>query len=173
MHPEYPIERICRHLREPFQLTFARQAQQVLPKEEEIEVEAIPQGLAIRGETETALQRPVEILQDYFGNQLSVGEATIRYHNGVTLEEPHMGVRVRCARKYFHAVKADLQARRALLVSCEITPASGVVRASAPLAQLIGYAQALADLTSGTAHQVMWLSHYAPVQSWPPDGHAA
>ena len=41
------------------------------------------------------------------------------------------------------------------------TDAVAVIQAAAPLAQLIGYASILANLTSGTAREVTWLSHYA------------
>jgi hypothetical protein len=173
MHPEFPVERVCRHLYEPFQLIFARHAQQLLPKEDELEVEASHKGLVLRGETEAVLERPAEILQGYFGNQIRIGGATVRYHNGSTPEEPHMGLRVRCPTEHFERVKADLDARYATIVSSEITPLYAVIRASAPLARLIGYAQTLKKLTSGQAHEVMWLSHYAPVETPPPDGHAA
>ncbi|MEP7246040.1 MAG: hypothetical protein ABI885_20500 [Gammaproteobacteria bacterium] len=172
MHPEYPIERVCSHLFEPFQLTFARHAQNVLPEEEEVEVEASHQGLVLRGETEAALEHSVEILQDYYGNQIRIGAPTVRYRNGATVEEPYMGLRVRCSPEYFAAVMADLEARRASIEHTECTPAHAVVRATAPLARLIGYSWNLARLTAGTAHEVMWLSRYSPVEVPPPNGDA-
>jgi hypothetical protein len=173
MHPEYPLERLCSHLYEPFQLTFARHAEQLLPQEDEVEVEATHRGLVLRGETEAALEHAVEMLRDYFGEQIRIGPAVVRYHNGSTLEEPHMGLRVRCSPEHFEAIKADLIARDALIVAAEIHPACGEVRATAPLAKLMGYARSLDKLASGTAHQVMWLSHYAPTQAPPPDDTAA
>ena len=41
-----------------------------------------------------------------------------------------------------------------------------VVRARAALRRLLGYPQALAELTNATAELQMWLSHYEPI---PPD----
>ena len=40
MHPEYPLERLCSHLYEPFQLNFARHAEQILQQQPDVEVEA-------------------------------------------------------------------------------------------------------------------------------------
>src|SRR6185312_6528445 len=162
MHPEYPLERTCYHLYEPHQLTFARHARAILAADDEIEVEATHQGLILRGETEAALERHVETLLEYFGPQVCIGPTKVRYHHGQTLEEPHMGLRVRCSPECFEPVKTDLLSRGASIVSSQVSATSAVVQASAPLTQLIGYGWQLAKLTAGTAQEVMWLSHYAP-----------
>ena len=173
MHPEYPLERLCSHLYEPFQLTFARHAEQVLREEDEVEVEATHRGLVLRGETEAAFEHSVELLRNHFGNQIHVGPATVRYHNGTTVEEPLMGLRVKCSPEHLEAVEADLNTRNAVVVASEIGTACAVIRAVVPLAKLLGYAARLAQLTSGTGHNVMWLSHYAPMETSSPDDTAA
>ncbi len=172
-HPEYPLERVCRHLYQPFQLKFARQAEQLLTKQDDLEVVCSHAGLTIRAETDEILRNPVETLRSFYGSQLHVGPATIRYHNATTLEEPWMGLRVRCAPVYFEAIKADLRMRQATIVGSELRPRIGLIYASAPLSKLVGYGVDLAKLTRGTAQQLMWLSHYAPVNILPPDGDAA
>jgi len=91
MHPEYPLERLCSHLYEPIQLTFARHAEQVLREEDEVEVEATHRGLVLRGETEAAFEHSVELLRNYFGNQIHVGPAVVGYCNGTTVEEMPRG----------------------------------------------------------------------------------
>jgi hypothetical protein len=173
VHPEFPLEQTCWHLYEPFQLTFARHALQMLPRSEHGGAEATHQGLVLRAETETALETFLVRLQDYYGDQIRAGSATIRYHRSPELEEPHMGVRVRCLPAHFAAVKADLLSRGATILDEELTSQHGVVRAKAPLAKLMGYPRALAQLTAESAREVMWLSHYAPVDELPPDGRAA
>lgn len=173
MHPEFPLERTCFHRYDPFQLTFARHALQLLPDDDRAFFEASHRGLVLRAETEAALERPIEILKDYYGNQISIGRATVRHHQGSTLEEPHMVVRVRCNPEHFESIIADLTTRNAVVLDTEMQPTFCVVRATAPLARLLGYAQSLADLTGKSAHEVMWLSHYAPVQASSPPGGAA
>ena len=84
-----------------------------------------------------------------------------------------MGLRVKCSPGHFEGVKADLNARNGVVVASEIGPTCAVIRAVAPLAKLLGYDARLAQLTSGAAHQVMWLSHYAPMETSPPDDTAA
>jgi translation elongation factor EF-G len=72
-----------------------------------------------------------------------------------------MGLRVRCSPEHFETIMGDLIARGALIVTSKIEPACGEIRATAPLARLIGYGRSLARITAGTAREVMWLSHYA------------
>jgi len=107
--PEYPLERVCSHLYEPFQLKFARHAQQVLREvESNIQMEASHAGLVLLAETEADFEGPLAVLEDFYGKQIRIGAAAIRYHRGLTLEQPYMGMRVRCRAADFEAVKADL-----------------------------------------------------------------
>jgi hypothetical protein len=172
-HPEYPIERLCTHLYEPFQLTFARHAQQLFDEHSDVELVASHMGLTIRAETESAIGASLDVLTDFYGPQIRIGPPTIRYHNGVTLEQPWMGMRIQCAADQLEPVKTDLIIRGATIESSQVHPGKCVVQACAPLAYLMGYSSALEQLTSGSAQCVMWLSHYAPVENLPPDGDAA
>lgn len=172
-HPEFPLERLCSHLYEPFQLTFARNAQQHFVAREDVEVAASHQGLTIRGETEDSIDAATVILKDLYGPDLRIGPPTIRYHLGRSLEQPWMGVRIKCKPEHLDAVNADLIDREAEIVSCDIESAQSVIQARAPLASLLGYRLALEMITSGTAQHAIWLSHYAPIENTPPDGEAA
>jgi hypothetical protein len=167
VHPEYPLTRTCLHRYEPFQLNFARRAVQILPQHGDGSAEATHKGLVLRAETETDFQSSIGILKDYYGDQIQIGSPTVQYHRSSQLEEPHMGVRVLCPQPHFAAVKADLLARGASILQEEVTGEFGLVRASAPLAKLLGYPEALAQLTGASAREVMWLSHYAPVERPP------
>lgn len=166
----FPLERTCSHRHERFQLAFARRAIEILPPREDTEAEATHRGLVLRGETESALDRPIELLKDHYGDQIRIGAPTIRYQGTTQLEEPYMGLRVMCTERYFAAVKADLLARGATIEDAEVTGQFGVVRATAPLAKLLGYGKALKELTAGSGREVMWFSHYAPVEDEPPPG---
>jgi hypothetical protein len=172
-YPEFPIERVCTHLYEPFQLTFARHAQQLFDARGDVELVASHQGLTLRAETEDAIDASVAVLRKFYGPQIEIGPPTIRYHDGVTLEQPWMGLRVQCPARYLEPVKTDLIVRDATLVSFQIQLGECDIRARAPLAYLIGYSAGLSELTSGSAQCAMWLSHYAPVDRIPPDGDAA
>jgi hypothetical protein len=172
-HPEFPLERLCSHLYEHFQLTFARNAQQHFAAREDVEVAASHQGLTIRGETEDSIDAATVMLKDLYGSDLRIGPPSIRYHLGRSLEQPWMGLRVRCKPEHLDAVNADLIDRGATIVSCDIESAQSVVQARAPLASLLGYRLALEMITSGTAKHAIWLSHYAPIENTPPDGEAA
>lgn len=172
-HREYPLERACSYPAEHFQLTFARNARYHLAMREDVEVIASRQGLTIRAENEEALAAAVRELQALYGPHIHLGPLTVRYHKAATLQQPWMGIHVRCAVDYLDAVNADLIARDATIVSCDIEGSRALVEASAPLATLLGYQADLEKLTEGSGHHAMWLSHYAPVSGHPPGGEAA
>ena len=65
----------------------------------------------------------------------------------------------------------DLVERTADIEAFDWMAPRPVVRARAPLRQLLGYPQALARLSRDDAELRMWLSHYAPLG--PKPGHAA
>ncbi len=172
-HPEFPLERLCSHLFEPFQLTFARNAQQHFMAREDVEAVASHQGLTIRGETEDTIDAATVILKDLYGSDLRIGPPTIRYHLGRSLEQPWMGLRVKCKPEHFDAVNADLIDRETTIVSCDIESEQSVIQARAPLAALLGYRLSLEMIASGSAEHAIWLSHYAPIENTSPDGEAA
>ena len=172
-HPEFPLERLCSHKHEAFQLTFARNAQQHFLMREDVEVVASHYGLMIRGETEDAIDAATIVLRDLYGPSLRIGAPMVRYHDGTTFEQPWMGLSVRCAPEHYVDVKADLIARDASIVSSAVETAQCLIQARAPLAELLGYREDLDNLTAGSAKHSMWLSHDAPVESPPPDGQAA
>lgn len=177
MHEDYPIERKCSHLADRFQLGFARKAMELLPQGVETAFAPGPQGLVIMAETEMALERPVKVLSEIYGDQVRIGPPTIRYRRssqpGANTEEPHMGLRVLCAPACYEAVRHDLRLRQAVILDAEVNRQFGIVRARAPLAALIGYPARLAELTSEHGQLVMWLSHYEILEDPPPVGTAA
>lgn len=169
----YPLSRVCSHRVERFQLKFAQQALKFFPLQPERSITVSPEGLLVSAETESALANVIDVLKSVYGEDLVVGKLTIQYRQGAVVEEPHMGVRVLCPATRFEAVHDDLVSREAKIYDAELVPPIGVVRATVALARLLGYAQHLAGLTGGRAREVIWLSHYAPVQPTPPSGYAA
>lgn len=172
-HPEFPLEQLCSHKHEAFQLTFARNAQQHFLMREDVEVVASHYGLMIRGETEDAIDAAITVLRDLYGPSLRIGAPMVRYHDGASFEQPWMGLSVKCEPEHFAAVKTDLMARGASIVGATAEAAQYLIQARAPLAELLGYRSDLETLTAGSAKHSMWLSHYAPVENPPPDGQAA
>jgi predicted membrane GTPase involved in stress response len=164
MDARYAIERICSQRSQKFQLAFALRAIELLPSGLDYAVAATQEGLRVRGETESSLDRPVELLKAMYGEQLHMGALAIRYRRlGGVIEEPYMGVRVLCAAEYYEEVKGDIIGRGGMLADAEVTSKIAVVRATVSLARLLGYSQRVRDLTGGTGREVIWFSHYAPV----------
>jgi len=166
----FPLQRVCSRRSARFQLAFAKQALEILTARPDCAFDAGNSGLIIRGETEAAVSRPVEILKSAFAEDLLVGELTVRYRKGAVIEEPHMGLRVSGPPPVMEVVRRDLDARGATLLSVENERYFSVIRATAPLVLVLGYAEWLAKESGRKAEVVMWLSHYAPVhpRSKPP-----
>jgi hypothetical protein len=152
------------------QFAFAREASEALPVRADLAYEAASQGLMLYAETESALDRPTAVLQEIYREEIHISPAAIRYRQGQKREEPHMGVRVLCVARHFEEIRTDLLARHAHLVDIELRPPIGVIRATAPLAALLGYSKWLAQLTRESAREVMWFSHYAACEAEMPDG---
>jgi elongation factor G len=79
------------------------------------------------------------------------------------LLEPVMRVEVVTPREYMGDVIGDLNRRRGAITGQDQCSENEVIRAMAPLANLFGYARALASLTGGAATVTMEFSHYATV----------
>ncbi|WP_116811062.1 hypothetical protein [Steroidobacter cummioxidans] len=145
----------------------------LLPKDSSASYSANGRGLVIAAETEMALERPVRRLTDVYGDMLRIGPPTIRYRQGERLEQPIMGLRVLCSPGCYEEIREDLRLRRAAIMDAEVNRRFGIVRASAPLAVLLGYPDRFASMTGGHGQLVMWLSHYEQLDDPPPAGVAA
>jgi translation elongation factor EF-G len=172
MYSRFPIQCECSYSRERFNLAFARKAMEVVRPCKELAMEPSSRGLTLLAETEMALERPIAMLRDVYGDEVRISAPIVRYHEGARLEEPHMGLRIRCQPQHFKALHADLMRRGATVIDAEINRLCGVVRASAATHKLLGYPKHVRETTDGTAQLVMWLSHYEPVDG-PPGGFAA
>jgi hypothetical protein len=172
MYSRFPIQCECSYSQDRFNLAFARKAIEVVRPDNELAVEPSRRGLTLLGETEMALERPISVLREVYGNDVRVSAPTVRYHQGERLEEPHMGLRIRCAPQHYETLRRDLMRRGAALRDAEVSRLCAVLRASAPLASLVGYPAHVKDTTQATAQLVMWLSHYEAVED-PPGGSAA
>lgn len=130
-------------------------------------------GLVIAAETEMALERPVRRLADIYGDMVRIDPPRVRYRHGERIEQPIMGLRVLCAPQFYEGIREDLRRRGAAIMDAEINSRFGIVRATAPLAALIGYPDRIVAITAGRGQLVMWLSHYEQLDDPPPAGIAA
>jgi hypothetical protein len=155
------------------QLDFARKAAQLLPKASGISYEPAARGLVIAAETEMALERPLRRLAEVYGEMVRIGAPAVRYRHGERIEQPIMGLRVLCPPGCYEDVREDLRLRRAAIMDAEVNRRFGILRATAPLAILLGYPDRFASMTGGRGQLVMWLSHYEQLDDPPPAGVAA
>jgi hypothetical protein len=166
MYSEYPIEQLARSTSTRFQVGFARMTMHLLPHFEEVVLEPSEHGLRILATTEAALAPPGEVIRQLHPNDVEIGEPQVRLLYRDSVQEPVMWVRAGIGHGYTEDVIQDLVSRGAEIEEVDWTAPHAVVRARAPLRQLLGYSRALAALSHHTAELRMWLSHYEPV---PPD----
>ena len=107
MYSRFPIQCECSYSRDRFNLAFARKAMEFLRPGKELVLEPSPRGLTLLAETEMALERPIAVLKDVYGDEVRVGPPTVRYHEGAQVEEPYMGLRIRCQSPHFERLKGD------------------------------------------------------------------
>ncbi len=173
MSHHYPIEQLARSAQTRFQTGFARMTMQLMPVFEDATVEATVHGLKILGANEMALTAPGRVIREIYAHEVLLEEPQVRWHYYAgRLREPVMHVRTSVDSEHAEVVIQDLVARGATIASVDWLHNPGVVRAQAPLQNLLGYPQVLAELSKGTANLKMWLSHYAPVVP-SPSGEAA
>ncbi len=173
VHSEFPVERLVQLASSPFQIGFARQVVRMLSPSDLIAFEATNDGLWMRAQNEDALTRPEALLRDIYHDDLVLLPPQVRYLSlGNRPYEPIMLLRVRTAPRHRDDVSADLVARGATLLEEHMQASVCVLRAEAPLRQLLGYGDALAKLTDNSGLYWIWLDRYVPMND-PPGGRAA
>ena len=168
MNFQYPLETIARRRASSSQLDFAREARRVFDDDDDTLFEAHDHGLAIFAANEEALGKPVQVLQQLYGDEVEVRRPKVRYLPGEPLHEPIMHVRISVRSEFADAVVRELRRRGARIVEQSIRPRLVIVRAEAPLALLLGLPALLDVMTDGTASHAIRLLRYAPL---PPELH--
>lgn len=169
MNYEYPIEQLARSAKTQFQMGFARKTMQLMPELEDIVLEASEQGLKILGASEMALAMPGEIIRHIHEEDVELNEPRVRLLYDTVVREPIMWVRTSVGNTYAEALVQDLVARTALIEAVDWGHTQTVVCAQAPLRNLLGYSQALLNLSIHATTLKMWLSHYAAIPPGPHD----
>lgn len=168
-HVDYPLEQLARSRTTRFQRGFARMAMHLLPDFRDAALEASDKGLVILAASELALDSPTEVLRQIHGADVHIGAPTVRLRNGDSVEEPIMWVRAAVPHADTESVVHELIGRSADIEEVDWLAPCPVVRARAPLRELLGYPAALSALCQGKAELDMWLSHYAPLPPEPGD----
>jgi hypothetical protein len=168
MHYQFPLQTLAKARRCESQLKFARHAREQMVKEsDEFLLEPMEDGLAIFAASEDALEPPVRVLSEIYGNQIEVAPPNVRFIAGEPMQEPVMAIRVRAKRQHTGAVLGALRMRDVKVVEECVRGREFIVRGSAPLQGVMGLADELAAATDGTAAYWIRLAHYAPMEPLP------
>ena len=164
MHPECPIEQSLRGADAGAQ----RELQQEIwnaPSfiEAGVLLVADPKCLRVLARTERALAEPVGALRRRYGDAIVVEPPAVRYAHGAPVLEPYMIVLLCGPEDHLPIVQRDLAKRRSQITRLDHHAGLFVLEAEAPLANLLGYGDALQTLTGGETDVSMWLSRYLPI----------
>jgi hypothetical protein len=160
---QYPLETLARKAVAGSQLDFAREARRIFDDSDEALFEAHDHGLAIFAAHEEALARPVQVLQELYGEDVEVRRPKVRYLPGEPPHEPIMRARIAAPLEFADGVVRELKRRGARIVETCLRARTAVVRAEAPLAVLIGLPALLDVMTRGNAISTIRLLRYAPL----------
>ena len=162
MYFQLPLERMARHRRSDSQLDFAREALASLEETDDSRFEPTERGLAMFASQEDALERPVAVLLQRYGDAVEIRPPRVRCLPGHPLQQPVMALRVTVRREHSLALMQELRSRGARIDEECLRGRTFIVRATAPLRDLLGFAGRLEAITDGFGHHSTRLSHYAP-----------
>ena len=112
---------------------------------------------------------PGEIIRHIHEHEVELKEPRVRLLYDAVVRKPIMWVHATVGDTDTEAVVRDLVARDARIESVDWRHPQILVRAQAPLRNLLGYSQALSTLSKDVTDLKMWLSHYAALPPGPHD----
>jgi len=165
MYYQYPLETLARGRRVESQIEFAQRAQAAITDSDELLARPRPAGLALFSANEQVLEQPVRILLDIYGDAVELRPSRARIIPGNPAQQPIMAVRVVARVEHTGAIIAELRQRGTRIQEECVRGRTVILRAEAPLALLLGLADALHAVTDGAATHSIRLVRYAPVPS--------
>jgi len=163
MYYQYPLETLARGRRVESQIEFAQGAKAALDDSDELLARPRPAGLALFAANEDALEQPMRILRDLYGDQVELRPSRARIIPGNPAQQPIMAVRVVARVEHTGAILSELRRRGMHLEEECVRGRTLIVRGEAALARLLGLPDALHAATEGTATHAIRLVRYAPV----------
>ena len=163
MYYQFPLEILARKRGATSQLDFACAARDALLPSEEVMAMPTARGLVLFAANEEAFAGPVCALEELHGLELEIRGPRVRMLPGKPPQEPIMHVRVATQRATMWEVLRELRSRRARILEECVRDRLAVIRASAPLALLVGLPAVLHQVTSGNARCVIRLDRYEPL----------
>ncbi|HEX2825811.1 MAG TPA: hypothetical protein VHP37_05655 [Burkholderiales bacterium] len=165
MYEDFPIEQLATSSKTRFQHGFARMTMHLMPRIDDVALEATAEGLKILGASEIALAAPGAVIRQIHADDVRIGKPAVRMLDDGS--EPVMCVRAAVPYNTAETVVQELIGRGATIEEVDWLLARPVVRARAPLRLLLGYPQTLDTLSGGRAELQMRLSHYDPAPPGP------
>lgn len=161
--PEHPIEQSIRSPDPRVRSELAGEALRRRPRDDDARLVAEPDGARVLARTEGALAPVVAALSDRYGRDVVVGAPRVRYAHRPRYAEPWMRLSMSGPSSFLPLVLRDLARRKGRVVRVDEHGGPFALEAEAPLANLLGYADWLADLCEDRAELSMRLARYATV----------
>lgn len=164
MERVYVLEQALTCASERFQLKFAEEASAKLQPLPGVKPEPTGKALLLHGRSEIALDAAVAVLRTGYGEALRSGPRRVRQLDNPPME-PIMDVLVRAPGDVGEKVCRDLQHRLAVFRFKLIEEHGWLIRAEAPMTELLGYGAALSVLTVGLADHWITFNRWEPVET--------
>lgn len=170
MHPDFPLEQMVRSKDPAMRSQLSRE----LMRSQRTPVgdaRYVPDnnGLRVLARSEDALHMAVAALCQRVETALKVDVPSVRYVFGALVLEPYMQVQLRGPDAYWIQVREEILGRRGHIYGIELDDGVFLLRAEAPLACLLGYAQELHKSSARSVALHMRLSRYVRIDHEGPE----
>lgn len=162
--PAYPIEQAIRSRDPLVRSRLHDEARRRSARHSDAWLYADPEGVRVRATTERALLPLVAHVVERHGNSVVVGAPRVRYVHRPRLSEPWMRIDVSGPAVLLPLVLRDLERRKSRLLRAEELEDRFAIDAEAPLANLLGYADWLDELSEERAEVSMRFARYEAVE---------
>jgi hypothetical protein len=167
MHPECPIEQTLRGRTPQVREALLEEAWRRRPPGSHTLYVGDHRGLRILARSESSLALATAELAVRYGEALIVEPPMVRYVHGSPVLEPWMSVTVNAPPRCRDAVERDFVERRGDVRRLTELSEAFVMEGEAPLADLLGYEDWLADCTDNDGFTAAQLSRYVPIDQGP------
>jgi len=166
-HPEYPIEQLVRTRDSERHALVLQDAWRRRPTIADTLYVPDYNGLRVLGRSEGALEHAMAEVARRHGNAFMVEPPSVRYVHGARVLEPWMDVLVNVPEHHCRHVERDFARRRGNVRRLAQQGVAFVLEGEAPLADLLGYAEWLRNLTEDDPYVATRLSRYLPIDYGP------
>lgn len=164
MERVYVLEQALTCAAEKFQLKFADESVPLLAPVAGVQPVPTNKGLVLLSINESTLDSAIALLHTRYGDSLLAADRRVRYRNHPAMA-PVMDVFLRVPGEHADKASRDLVRRRAAVRFQIIEKRGWLIRAEAPMAELLGYGTDLSKMTEDRAEHWITFNRWEPAET--------